>query len=372
MSHMNPQPVNTAWPVTDDAIRAVFDSMMQDGSWGRYHGPHCDQLREELGRMHGVEHVTLCSSGTSAVELALRSVPISPGDEVIMAAYDFKANFVNVLTVGATPVLIDVVPGMPLIDARLLMDAVTERTKAIIVSHLHGHLVQIDLIRELIGSRGIIVIEDACQVPGALISRQRAGSVGNIGVLSFGGSKLLTAGRGGVILTSDAALAQRIKLYTQRGNDAYPLSEMQAAVLLPQLKQLEERNQCRLAAAQRLSKLLSPLKSLTCTLPMDEIVSAVDQPAIYKLGVLLAEDFDAAARDRVSLAARDLGVPLDPALPALHLTHSARRFRAAGPLENATALHQRLMTLHHTALFPPAMGMENLADAISKAVESVR
>ena len=79
------------------------------------------------------------------------------------------------------------------------------------------------------------MIEDACQAPGAMLEGRRAGTFGDVGVLSFGGSKLLTSGRGGAVLTSDAHMAQRIRLYTQRGNEAYPLSEMQAAVVLPQL-----------------------------------------------------------------------------------------------------------------------------------------
>ena len=94
------------WPITDDAIRHVFDRMLQDGSWGRYHGPHCDALRNALSKFHAVEHVALTSSGTSAVELALRAAQVQPGDEVILCAYDYKANFANVVTLGATPVLV--------------------------------------------------------------------------------------------------------------------------------------------------------------------------------------------------------------------------------------------------------------------------
>ena len=87
--------------------------MVQDGSWGRYHGPHCDRLRDALAEFHDVEHVILCSSGTVAVELALRSVKVQPGDEVVLAAYDYKANFANALTLQATPVLVDTLPGAP-------------------------------------------------------------------------------------------------------------------------------------------------------------------------------------------------------------------------------------------------------------------
>jgi perosamine synthetase len=370
MSDINSQPTNTAWPITDDAIRAVFESMMADGSWGRYHGPHCDRLRDELAQMHGAEHVVLCSSGTSAIELALRSVPVAAGDEVILAAYDFKANLVNVLTVGATPVLIDVLPGQPVIDPEQLEDAITERTRAIIVSHLHGHLSAMAAIRNIATAHGIAVIEDACQSPGAIIAGWRAGSLGDIGVLSFGGSKLLTAGRGGALLTSDAAMAQRIKLYTQRGNDAYPISEMQAAVLLPQLQQLDARNAARAIRAGQLANSLSSQSLLKPTLTAGELIAEQYRPVFYKLGFILSDQFDTSDREQISVEARQLGIPLDPALPALHWTHSSRRFRASGELVNAQNLHDRLMTLHHTALLQSESEIEKMAAEMLQRVSS--
>ena len=372
MTDSSSYPVNSEWPITDAAIRAVFESMLLNGSWGRYHGPHCDRLREELGRMHNVEHVVLCSSGTSAVELALRSVPVAAGDEVILAAYDFKANLINVLTVGATPVLVDVLPGQPVIDLQPLEEAITVKTKAILVSHLHGHLAPMDQIGKLAKAHGIAVIEDACQSPGAEFAGRRAGRLGDIGVLSFGGSKLLTSGRGGAVLTSDAAMAQRIKLYTQRGNDSYPLSEMQAAVLLPQLRQLDERNAARSAAAQRLASGLAGQNTLKTTLTAEEFASALSRPAFYKFSILLADQFDASARERISVAARKQNIPLDPALPALHLTHSARRFREVGELRNAAELHLRMMTLHHTALLKSDAEIDQMAAAMLEVTTAER
>ena len=113
------------WPITDDAIRDVFDRMLQDGSWGRYHGPHCDALRNTLSEFHAVEHVALTSSGTSAVELALRAAQVQPGDEVILCAYDYKANFANVVTLGATPVLVDSLPGLPVPNVDQVANAVS-------------------------------------------------------------------------------------------------------------------------------------------------------------------------------------------------------------------------------------------------------
>src|SRR5688572_14356506 len=81
------------WPVRDEAVRDALVRAWADGSWGRYHGPHCEQLRGELSALHHVEHVTLCSSGTVAVELALRGLKVGADDEVILAGYDFPGNF---------------------------------------------------------------------------------------------------------------------------------------------------------------------------------------------------------------------------------------------------------------------------------------
>jgi dTDP-4-amino-4,6-dideoxygalactose transaminase len=347
--------------------------MLSDGSWGRYHGPHCDALRIALAEYHGVEHVVLCCSGTAAVELALRSVPVGPGDEVILSAYDFKANFVNVLTVGAIPVLIDTLPHLPAMDIHQLSSACTDRTRAILVSHLHGSLAPMSGISEFARSRNIAVIEDACQAPGAMIGGRRAGSLGDIGVLSFGGSKLLTSGRGGALLTLNDAMAQRIKLFTQRGNDAYPLSEMQAAVLLPQLKQLDARNQHRFENAVRLqteflsSDVLKPAIS-----PLLSGDDSGQKPAFYKLAFRLADKFSDRQRELFCESAREVGVPLDPGFHALHRIHSQRRFRSVGELPNATSTHDRMMILHHTGLGGDEAEILSVIKRLQVVVSSMR
>src|SRR5436309_2713936 len=78
-----------SWPRPDEAVHSALEAAYADGSWGRYHGPHCERLRELLAAMHRVSHVWLCSSGTIGVELALRGLKVGAGDEVILAAYDF-------------------------------------------------------------------------------------------------------------------------------------------------------------------------------------------------------------------------------------------------------------------------------------------
>ena len=368
-----------SWPIIDDATREAFAGMMVDGSWGRYHGPHCDAFTAALCEYHRVEHTILCSSGTCAIELALRAIPVSAGDEVILAAYDFKANFINVLTTGCVPVLIDTIADYPIPDVGQIEAALTHRTRAIIVSHLHGNLVPMREVCRIAAERGVAVIEDACQAPGAIIDGQRAGTFGDVGVLSFGGSKLLTSGRGGAVISSNAQMAQRIRLYTQRGNDAYPLSEMQAAVLLPQLLQLDVHNEQR---HQRLLDLMaameiSPQIDVAAVRPAnsniqsamnlsDGVQAGKNQPAYYKAAFLLHGHFSESERLQFCDSARLAGVPIDPGFSGLHKIHSRQRFRAVGDLANATELHQRLVTLHHTALLSSVETVQQIGEILRK------
>ena len=366
-----------SWPIIDDATREVFARIAEDGSWGRYHGPHCDALIAALCEYHRIEHSLLCSSGTCAIELALRSIPVCAGDEVILSAYDFKANFVNVLTTGCVPVLIDTQAEYPIPDISQIVDAFSERTRAVIVSHLHGNLVPMREVCRIAAQRGVAVIEDACQAPGAMIDGRRAGTYGDVGVLSFGGSKLLTSGRGGAVLTANAQMAQRIRLYTQRGNDAYPISEMQAAILLPQLSQLDARNAHR---HQRILEMVAAMKMLpdaetsaagvarynlkvAMNLP-DQSQAESNLPAYYKSAFLLRDGMTEVQRIQICDAIRNEGVPVDPGFSGLHKIHSRQRFRTVNDLPNATQFHQRLITLHHTALLTSSEAIHRIAEML--------
>src|SRR5262249_47486211 len=123
--------------------------------------------------------------------------------------------------------------------------AVRPASKALIVSHLHGGLVAMREVMAAAAAHGLGVVEDAAQAPGAQVQGRPVGSWGDVGVLSFGGSKLLSAGRGGALLMRDPAIHQHARRGSFRGNQVSPLSELQAAVLLPQLEKLAERNRAR-------------------------------------------------------------------------------------------------------------------------------
>jgi dTDP-4-amino-4,6-dideoxygalactose transaminase len=351
------------WPLDDPAIEQALHRALTDRSWGKYHAENCSELRERLAAMHACEHVVLCSSGTAAIELALRGLKVGDGDEVILAAYDFKGNFQNVLTVGATPVLVDIAVNNGNLDAAFVPQAMTERTKAILVSHLHGGVVPMPRVVEIARARGIPVIEDACQMPGANLFGRPAGTWGDVGVSSFGGSKLLTAGRGGALFTNNADVVQRSRLYTFRGNEAYPLSELQAAVLLPQLQRLDERNGRRADGVAHLSARLAEIDGLC---PFQNSATNVE-PAYYKLGMQYnPAAFNELSRDQFAAAARAEGIALDSGFRALHLTHSSRRFRQVGELANAADADTRVLTLHHPVLLEPDARLDRLAAALAR------
>lgn len=352
-----------AWPLRDADVQAALERALADGTWGQYHGPHVPTLEQMLAAYHACESAILCASGTVAVELALRGVGVGPGDEVLLAGYDFKANFQNVLTVGAIPVLVDIHPDNWNLDVAQLPAAVGPKVKAILASHLHGGVVPMRELVEFAARHELAVIEDAAQMPGALIQGKRAGTWGDAGILSFGGSKLITAGRGGAVLTGRADVAQRIKVYTQRGNEAYPLSELQAAVILPQWARLDEANARRAAAARWLCDRLADRPGLA---PFRN-AAADSSPGYYKLGLQYDPSaFGGLDRDGFVAAVRAEGVALDAGFRGLHKTHAARRFRAVGDLRESTRADTSIVVLHHPVLLGSEADLAQVIEAIDK------
>ncbi len=346
------------WPPQDEDIRAALLAAWEDGSWGKYHADHTTRLEEALRTHHGVEHVALCCSGTMAVELALRGGKISAGDEVILAAYDFPGNFRAIEAVGARPVLIDLAAGSWCLDVAQIEDALGPNTKAILASHLHGTLADMPAIMDIARRRGLFVVEDACQMHGGMVAGKPAGSWGDAGVLSFGGSKLITAGRGGAVLTSCADVLQRIKVFADRGNETFPLSQLQAAVLLPQWNKLTERNRLR---AQQVSRLLAATQDLTHLVPASAATNSENQPAYYKLAWRLpAEEVN---RERWLMTAQDLGLLLDAGFRGFARRGQAR-CRTVGDLKQAQQAARSTIVLHHPILLQPEVVIDRLAEGL--------
>jgi dTDP-4-amino-4,6-dideoxygalactose transaminase len=351
------------WPPIDEDIAQALRAAWRDGSWGKYHGGHVECLEQRLAEMHGVGYALSCGSGTFAVELALRALKVGPGDEVVLAAYDYPGNFLAVHAVGARPVLADVDPDNWNLSPAWLAAALGLATRAVIVSHLHGGLVPIREVMELAAAHGLRVVEDACQAAGATVQGRPAGAWGDVGVLSFGGSKLLTAGRGGAVVTPHAVVHQRARLAQNRGNVVCPLSELQAAVLLPQLDRLTERHAHRLRAALLLAEWLRDVPGLR------PFVNRADgEPAYYKMGFQYDEAQFGLSRARFVAAVQAEGVALDEGFRALHVGRSPKRFRAVGALTEAERAHGSAVVLHH----PVLLGTEEELGQVVAAIRKIR
>ena len=226
-------------------------------------GPELERFEGAFAEFCGTEYAAGVSSGTAALEIALRALGVGPGDEVIVPTYSFIATAEAVSTVGATPVIVDIDPETALITAATVEQALTERTRCVIPVHLFGRPVDMDPILALCRERGIAVIEDACQAHGALYKGNPVGSLGDAGCFSFYPTKNLGGwGDGGALVTSDPALDAKVRLLRSHGEGTrhhhelatgtHRLDTLQAAILEIKLRHLADWNQRRRDAAAAL------------------------------------------------------------------------------------------------------------------------
>ena len=223
-------------------------------------------LESELETYLNSAHVLTCGSGTDALALAVRALGIGPGDEVIMPSFTFVAPAEAVVLAGATPVFVDIDPETFLIDLNQCRDAITSRTRAVIVVHLFGYPASIEAVEAAVGV-DVAVIEDCAQSFGALDHGQATGVRGRFGCFSFFPSKNLGAcGDGGALLTQDDELAARVHALRNHGSSQTyhheapglnsRLDELQAALLRVKLPYVEAWNRHRRTAATQYTKQL--------------------------------------------------------------------------------------------------------------------
>lgn len=349
------------WPVADESIIDSVNQALQSGQWGVYEGALTAQLHERLEAEFEMGYSLLCSSGTIGVELALRGVGVKPGDEVILSAYDFPGNFRAIEAIGAVPVLVDVVAGGWVMDPMQVAAAISDNTTAVIASHLHGQTVDVEAILEIVEPHRVKIVEDVCQSPGGRISAKPLGVRGAVATFSFGGSKLLSAGRGGAVLSHDESTIQRAKIFANRGNDAFPLSQIQAALLLPQIQQLKSRNRKRHAVAK---KIADKVNSLTGLSSLELVQSGDNLGGFYKLPIMIDH---ASVLDRARFLAtiQAEGVAIDAGFRGF-TKRSTRRCRHVGALPHATLAAANTMLLHHPILLADDDQIDRLIDAMGR------
>lgn len=231
-------------------------------------GPEVAGFEREFADFVGTAYAVALNTGTSALHLALLALGIGPGDEVITVPSTFVATVAAIVYTGARPVFVDIDPATCTLDAARLSAAVTGRTKAILPVHLYGRMADMDAILEFARSKGIAIVEDACQAHGADTDGRNAGSLGDIGCFSFYPSKNLGAcGEGGAVVTSKREIAERIRQLRDWGQEGkyhhvrkgfnYRMDELQAAVLRLKLPRLQGWNEARRRHAELYERLLA-------------------------------------------------------------------------------------------------------------------
>jgi perosamine synthetase len=223
----------------------------------------------------GAAYGIACANGTVAMHLALATLGLEPGDEVILPAFTMIATINAVTYCGATPVLVDSEPNYWQMDANQVADKVTPRTKAIIPVHTYGHPVDMDALNEVACRHGIKVIEDAAEAHGAEYKGQRAGSLGDAAGFSFYGNKIITTGEGGMITTNDKEIAHlawnlRDHAFSHERHFwhrfvgfNYRMTNLQGALGLAQVEQLDDLVAARRRNAAHYTQLLGGIRGIT-------------------------------------------------------------------------------------------------------------
>ncbi len=260
-------------------------------------GPDMHLFEEEFATYCTTEHCIAVDSGTSALELVLRAFGIGDGDEVITAANTFIATALAISSAGAKPVLVDLHHETYNIDVLKIESVISPKTRAILPVHLYGQPADMQAINEIAKKHDLIVIEDACQAHGACYKNRRVGSLADAAAFSFYPGKNLGAyGDGGAVVTSNAKIAERVRLLRDYGQKEkyhhtiqgfnHRLDTLQAAVLRAKLGRLDAWNSARRNNAATYNKLL---QNSPVTLPVD----ADFAESVYHLYVIRVPKRDA-------------------------------------------------------------------------------
>src|SRR6266702_2082251 len=233
-------------------------------------------FEQRFAELCQVREAVAVSSGTAALHLALLAHHIGPGDEVITTAFSFAAVGNAILHVRATPVFVDIEPDTYTLDPMQVQAALTRRTKAILAVHLYGHPCDMNRLRQLAEAYSLVLIEDASQAHAAAIDGRPVGSFGT-GCFSFYATKNMTTGEGGMVTTNDPAIAERVRLLRNHGQEAryyqvalgynLRMTELQAALGIAQIGKLEYFTQQRIANALFLTERLMGAVQTTIVRP---------------------------------------------------------------------------------------------------------
>lgn len=241
----------TAGPsITQKEIDYVNDAVAN--GWNSNWAGYINRFESTFANYVGACHAMSTTSCTAALHLSLLALGVGPGDEVIVPEITWVATASAVCYTGATPVFVDVEADTWCMDPARLVEAITPRTKAIAAVHIYGHPTDMNPVLNIARVFGLRVLEDAAPALGAEVNGKKVGSIGDVACFSFQGAKIMTTGEGGMVVSSDDKLMERIRFLGDHGRDKhipfqiaeigykYKMSNIQAALGLGQIERIEE------------------------------------------------------------------------------------------------------------------------------------
>jgi perosamine synthetase len=344
-----------------------------DSTWISSGGKYTERFEAAFAEFCGVHHAISCSNGTAALHLALMALGVGPGDEVIVPSLTFVATANAVIYCGARPVLADCDPGTWTIDADDVEAKITPRTRGIVAVHLYGHPADMDAMQSIARRHGLFVVEDAAEAHGAMYKGRRVGGLGNVATFSFYGNKIMTTGEGGMVVTDDPALADKIRdlsghwMYQKLPywvpiiGYNYRMTDVTAAIGLAQLEQADWHLRRRLEVAALYRE---HLRDLPWAVPQTEAPWAGH--AYWMFSILLSDRVQL-ERDDVIAGLRARGIETRPIFYPIHLLPPYRRDGETETMPVAEKVAARGITLPTWAGLTPddvQRVCSNLADCV--------
>lgn len=365
-----------SWPQAGEHESELLRMVLESQHWGGFH-PFIAEFEQSFARYHHSSYGVSAFNGTVALELALTVLGIGPGDEVIVPAISFISSATAVSRVGATPVFVDIDQRSLNIDPERVREALSPKTRAIMAVHFAGTLCNVDQIQAICRQRNLLLLEDAAHAHGSEWNGKRAGSFGIAGSFSFQNGKVLSAGEGGMLVTSDANFADHARSVANCGRVAghsfyehhrlgtnLRLTAFQAAILLAQFDRLPEQMELRAANAHLLKRLLADIPEIV----WQEQPAAVTQNSWYLLVGRIRGT--AVSRDEFQQHLVAADVPCTPFYP--HTLYQNPIYRDGGcrvmpcPIAEASILDA--FWLPHRVLLADEETIRQVADVIRSAL----
>jgi perosamine synthetase len=310
-------------PLLDEQAMAYVREAVKSG-WISSEGRFITEIERHWAEYCGVSHGIAVSNGTAALEVAMAALALPSESEVILPSFTIISSVAAVIRAGCRPVLVDCESDTWCLDVAQVKHKITSKTRAVMPVHIYGHMAEMNQIMELARKYGLAIIEDAAEAHGAEYHGRRAGGIGTMGCFSFYANKIVTTGEGGMVVTNDSKLAERLRslrnlsfrsdqrfMHTELGYN-FRMSNLQAAIGLAQIEAIEDHLTHKRRIAALYSERLRKIKGLR--LPVER--SGVKN-VYWMYGVVLDDTvpFDAAT---FAVRLKELGIDTRPFFLGMH------------------------------------------------------